>query len=111
MSSYLCHTKPLFEKYNTMNIFNLYERELGIFMYKYRHGLLPKSFDLLFVNLESIHNYNTRNKENYRLDIHKTKSVLTSGPKLWNSLPCDLRTATSVKAFKDNISIYIKNNN
>ena len=30
-SSYLCHTKPLFEKYNTMTIFQLYNKELGLF--------------------------------------------------------------------------------
>ena len=73
-------------------------------------SILPKSFDHLFVNLESIHDYNTRNKKNYRLDIHRTKSVLTNGPKLWNSLPYDLKTASSVKTFKANMSIHIKNN-
>ena len=44
-SSYLSHTKPLFEKYNTLNIFQIYSKDVGIFMYKYRNGLLPLSFD------------------------------------------------------------------
>lgn len=29
MSSYLCHIKPLFEKFNTLNIFNLYDKKTG----------------------------------------------------------------------------------
>ena len=62
-SSYLCHTKLLFEKFNTFNIFELYNKNLGIFMYKYQAGMLPSSFDHLFANLENIHNYNTRNKK------------------------------------------------
>ena len=33
-SSYLCHAKPLFEKFDTLNIFELYDKNLGIFMYK-----------------------------------------------------------------------------
>ena len=89
------------EKFNTLNIFDLYQKELGIFMYKYKVGLLPTSFDHLFTNLESIHNYDTRNKTNYRFEIHRTKSVLTDGPKLWNSLPYETRTASSVNMFKN----------
>ena len=66
-SSYLSHSKPLFEKFNILNIFQMYEKESNIFMYKNKNGLLPKSFDDMFQNFESIHRYNTRHKENYLL--------------------------------------------
>ena len=51
-------------------------------MYKYQAGMFPSSFAHLFANLENIHNYNTRNKTNYRFDIHKIKSILINGPKI-----------------------------
>ena len=51
----------------------MYDKELGIFMYKYKNGLLPKSFDDMFENFESIHNYDTRHKKNYRSQNHKIK--------------------------------------
>ena len=38
----------------------MYDKALGIFMYKYKNGLLPKSFNDMFENFESIHNYDTR---------------------------------------------------
>ena len=72
-SSYLSHTKPLFEKFKTLTISDLYDKELGIFMYKYKKGMLPSSFDHVFTDLESVHNYDTRNKTNFRYDIHKIK--------------------------------------
>ena len=33
-SPYLCHTEPLFEKLNLLNVFDIYKKELGIFMFK-----------------------------------------------------------------------------
>ena len=81
-SSYLCHTKPLFEKYNTMTIFQLYNKELGLFMYKYKNGMLPISFDHVFTELGENHNYYTRNKTNSRNEIHEIKNFLYHGAKI-----------------------------
>ncbi len=54
-SSYLCHTKPLFDKFNMLNINKLHNKELSVFMYKYHNGLLPISFNNLFTNMKNIH--------------------------------------------------------
>ena len=99
-SSYLSHTKPLFEKYNALNIFEMYDKEVGIFMYKYKNSLLPQSFDHVFTDLESVHTYDTRYKTNYRPEIHKMKTVLTTGPKIWNNLPEFVKPTVSVNSFK-----------
>ena len=110
-SSYLCHTKPLFEKYNTLNIFELYNKELGIFMYKYKKGLLPSSFDHVFTELGSFHEYNTRFKTNFRHEIHKIKTVFNTGPKLWNNLPESVKNAINLNSFKKAISSFLSNTN
>ena len=70
-------------------------------MYKYKSGMLPTSFDHLFENLETFHNYNTQNQTNYRYDIHKIKSILIDGPKFWILLPCELKSFCSVSKFKE----------
>ena len=72
-SSYLSHTKPLFEKFNMLDVHQLYKKELGIFMYKNHNGLLPRSFDNVFINMKSIHNYDTRGKDNYRAEVYRLK--------------------------------------
>ena len=107
-SSYLCHTKPLFEKCNTLNVFELYQKELCIFMYKYNKGLLPKSFDNVFKDMKGIHKYDTRHKDNYCYEIHKLNNVLSSGPKAWNGLPSDIKSAIHFHGFKRKIVNHIK---
>ena len=57
-------TKPLIEKYNTLNIFQNRPKVVGIFLYKYRNGVLPLSFDHVFTELGSDHEY--RYKTNFR---------------------------------------------
>ncbi len=106
--SYLSHTKPLFETLNILDIFQMYEKESNIFMYKYKNGLLPKSFDNMFTNFESIHKYNTRNKNNFLPQIHKVKTILTAGPRSWNSLPKDCQNSPNLKLFKRKLCSVIK---
>ena len=54
-SHYLFSSKPLFDKYNVLNIpvVDMYKKEVGIFMYKYRNNMLPQSFDGIFTNHQS----------------------------------------------------------
>jgi len=95
-SHFLCSTKPLFEKYNVLNVFDMYEKEMAIFMYKYKNDLLPRSFNGIFVNHQEIHSYNTRNKDNFRLPIQKgLKTAFLNGPKIWNNLSNDINTANN----------------
>ncbi len=61
-SSYLRHTKPLFERFNLLNIDDLYKKECCTSMYKYNNNMLHKSFDIIFTNMESIC---TRYKDSY----------------------------------------------
>ena len=59
-----------------LDIYQMYDKELGIFMYKYNNGLLLTSFDNVFEHFESIHNYDTRHEKNYRPQNHKIKTIL-----------------------------------
>ena len=64
-SHYRSHSAPLFQKHDILNVNDLYQLELGVFMYKYFNGLLPISFYAFFTKLSDIHNYDPRNKTNY----------------------------------------------
>ena len=78
----------------------MYDKELGVFMYKYKNDILLEPFDNMFRNFESIHNYDTRHKKNYLPQIHKIKTLLSTGPKIWNILPSDIQNARTIKNFK-----------
>ena len=55
-SSFSCHTKPLFKKYNVLNIFDMFTNKIALFMYKYKCNMLPRSFDGYFTTNQEIYN-------------------------------------------------------
>ena len=68
-SRYFSSSKPLFEKYNVLNVFDMYKKKAEMFMYNYRNNMLPQSFDGIFTNHLSNLNYYTRNKGDYQLSM------------------------------------------
>ena len=67
-------------------IFDMYDKETGIFMYKYNNNMLPPSFYELFTEHQSNHSYNTRNKGDYQFHMFRMRTILNTGPKIWNNL-------------------------
>ena len=90
------------------DVYQLFNKELGLFMYKYYKNLLPRAFDNMFVDMKSVHNYNTRGKNNYRQDIHKLTSILSVGPRIWNFLPKGIKEASSISTFKKYLTHHLK---
>ncbi len=106
-SSYFSSTKPLFIKYSLLNIYEMYQKDVVIFMYKFKNRLLPQSFDKCFTANMDIHNYDTRMKENFKSHVSKIKTVFTSGPKLWNSLSDNLKQTKKLSIFKDKLKYHM----
>ena len=77
-----------------------------ILMYKCVNNSAPfyLSDDILYAN--QVHNYMTRNVANDDLYIPQArteyfkKSLLHIGPKLWNELPINIRSVTTIDHFK-----------
>ena len=103
-SHYRSHSAPLFNKFNITNVFDSYQLELGVFMYKYANGELPSSFNNFFTKRSDIHNYQTRYKNDYNQTRNKKcfsdHSVRTSGPVLWNSLKDYIKNSNSITHFR-----------
>ena len=74
----------------------MYERETEIFKYKYKSNILPQSFDGLFINHQSNHNNNTRNKDDYQFDTFRLNTVLNTGPKIWINLPKHIKCSKTL---------------
>ena len=99
-SDYLSPTKPIFEKFNTLDIFDMYKKEVAVFMFKYKNDMLPVSFEKFFIVNGENHNYNTRNRNDFEIQIHKAKTIFTMGPKIWNQLPNKIKSVTKFGQFK-----------
>ena len=94
----------------------LHTRQLLILVHKFLHHphLLPTAFANYFTSNSTIHQHNTREKENLHLtsvsrpkDFGK-RSVKYKASKLWNQLPLSLKDYCSVKQFGSKLKIYLQ---
>ena len=83
-------------------------------IFKFQNNQCPDYFDELFCNVEE--NGVIKCSSNYELKLHfqKTKLGIQSlsyvGPNIWNSLPDNLKSATSVNSFEHYIDEYFLKN-
>ena len=61
----LAHTLPLFRKLKLLKLCDIYVLNIMLFMFKFKHYLLPRVFDNMFVLNSDIHNHFTRQRNMY----------------------------------------------
>ena len=59
-SAFDAHTDPLFKNLKILNLESIYKLQTGKFMYQYRSGLLPYSFNNMFLVTHQVHSYDTK---------------------------------------------------
>lgn len=74
-------------------------------MYNWDKKKLPSRFESCFTLANDIHNYNTSNLSNVCRSYSKSVTVLNSvryiRPQFWNTLPSDIKHASSIQPFKN----------
>ena len=102
-SSSDAHTNPIFVSLRILKFEDIFKLQIGKVMYLYRNGLLPVSFNDMFLLNCDIHAYNTRNKNSFRLPYCRTNvrkfSLRFQGPKIFNSLSSEIQNAFSTALF------------
>ena len=98
------HSAPLFVKFNTLSVFDLYKYHMCALMYNFEKTVsLPLNIRDLFVRNTDIHTYNTRASDKLHLSKVRTSLHLSTvryqGPLLWNQIrsSCPL---TSIRVCK-----------
>ena len=113
-AGYLSHTNEFFHKNKILKLIDLFDYNLGIFMYKYSTNDLPDVFLHMFKRNYSVHNYPTRQRDAYHLPRTRTifamKTIMYAGPKYWNDLPPELKGCLSLSSFKCKLRQYLLNN-
>ena len=84
-------------------------------MYKFTKNKLPLTFNNFFVNNQSIrYSLRINSQQKYKLPKNTCKyvehSVAYRGPKLWNTLFVEIKSATSPNTFKGLLKIHLLNN-
>ena len=101
---YRAHSEPLFQKLFMLNIYQIYRNQLAIYMYQQTHNLLPHDHLKHFLTNSSVHTYNTRQKSKLHIEYTRTtcrqNTVRMLGPRLWNILPTEVKSAPVLAVFK-----------
>jgi hypothetical protein len=101
-ANYLDNTTPLFYRTNILKLFDVYKLQLGIFMYN-----KSRNNSLLYPD----HNYDTRGRHNvvplFQRLSQCQRSVLYCGPKLWNSIPPNIKNSANANIFKKMYRSYL----
>ena len=90
---------PQFYKLRILKIKDLHAYEIAKIMHQHNQ-ITPACFSAFFTNLSSIHGRKTRPITNKNLCLHKyftsrcQVSIKFQGPKIWNSIPVNLRKMT-----------------
>ena len=110
-SPFDAHTTPLFKKLSLLKIDDIHSLQIALFMHSVHFNSIPNTFQNLFKKNSEVHNYATRHANDYtinfsRTNIHKS-FIVSSGPRLWNSLPFELKSKKSIFCFKKHLKKYL----
>ena len=110
-SPYRAQTEPLCIANRILNVADINDYMIGIFMYNYMDGNVRNAFQNFFHINRNIHDYELRDADDIqvpygRLDIRRF-SIIIAGANLWNSLPVYVKNASTIHLFKRCLKNYL----
>ena len=83
------HVTPLFKQLKLLKLHDIYQLELGKFMYQLNWNKLPIIIQSLFTKIEDLHKYNTRQAKTTKLFLPRVSKQMAKiqlsfrGPQHW----------------------------
>ena len=110
-TNYLHHTHSLFHDNANLKLADLYNLEVAKYLYRFSKNVLPKPLQKLFTTHSSLHNYNTRNRNNPCIPLNKSTSsiisIIQKGPIIWHKVPNELKKSRTISIFKYKYKKYL----
>ena len=110
-SHYLSNTDPIFHKLNFLKANDIHYFQTAIFVYKFSKNILPLTFRDMFTLNTNIHSYPTSHSFDLHLSNPKIvlahRSIRHHGPDVWNSLPSNIKSCTSLYSFKASLKKHL----
>ena len=107
-SPFDAHANPIFVSLRILKFEDIIKLQIGKVMYLYKNGLLPVSFNDMFLLNCDIHSYNTRSKNSFRLPYCRTNvtkfSLRLQGPKI--SLSSGIQNVSSTALFNSKLKSF-----
>ena len=103
-SQYYAHCNPLFCKLGILDVIDMHNFYIAVFMFSCFNGNLPTFLSTCFNLNCDVHNCNTRNALNYHLPKIRTtcmkNSLFFKGPLIWNCIPQEIKKCKALNLFK-----------
>lgn len=103
-ANYGSSTKQLFSDLNLLNIEQIRLYQVGEFMFRFHHGLLPPAFADFYTLVSKVHTYGTRQCALYHRPYARTNvrrfSIRIVGISVWECIPLFVRNSSNVYTFK-----------
>ena len=107
-------SSPLFHELEFLNLNDINNLQTASFVYECINGLAPQYFENFFTSLSSKYSIGTRQSKKGNLFLERqntvqygVRSIQYAGAKLWNSIPCEFRLASSIKKFRSELKVYL----
>ena len=101
---YLASTRSTYKEHHILNIFELNNYNIAVFMFLCHKRLVPINILLNFSYNSSFHDYNTRQSSHFHTPQVKTNvsklSIFYKGPIVWNALPQNIKESPSLNVFR-----------
>ena len=108
------HTAILFKNEKILRFEDIISYNICRFMFDYKSNNLPKIFDATWQLNSDIHDHEVRNAHDFFINIvnkpYLNKFPLFQFPKVWNSLPVDLKQIISRREFAKKLHIHFIDN-
>ena len=105
------HTYPLYKDLKILNIDQIRDYSIALFMYKLSHHMLPSMFENMFIYTSDIHDYYTRQADLLYIQFAPTKrsqrTIKYYGTKLWNIISGIIQPDCAISTFKQKLKIFL----
>ena len=90
------HTEPIYRVLHVLNVDQIRDYSIALFMYKLTKPMLPSMFEDMFISMSDVHNSTKRTQ----------RTIKHFGTKLWNSLCNALDIDCAISTFKHRMKIF-----
>ena len=98
------HVSPLLRQLNWLSVENRLKLDTACFMFKVAHGTVPDTISGLFTRVNEVNQHETRQAWDFYTPMMRTqagrRALSFRGPKLWSTVPQDLKNSVSLRSFK-----------
>ena len=115
-ADFMTPSKQMFQKLGWLTFTKRVQYHTCVMVFKSLNGLAPEYLTNLLTRQSETHSRNLRSNDKYMLKIpfartaYYEKSFSVTGPRLWNSLPLQIRQSTGLNSFTKLLKVYLLNN-